>query len=733
MSKRIPILLGFILLGLALWLQVTSVEIIQRVIGRLENLAYDMQLRTKLATHQHALQTSVVIADIDDKSLDAEGHWPWPRSKIAELVQRLQEAGVVVIAFDMIYPEKEGNIADEVLKAINQNNLGAPSLVDILKKIQPYFDNDAKLAASLKLVDSVLGISFLPDHQVEGIIPSPLITLSTPIEKQLEFFSVYGYVANIPILATAAKRAGFINAYEDEDGVIRRVPLFLRYKDGLYPSLAFEAVRLYLLGTAKLVTAAYGNTKKLEGIKLDDYVIPTDDQAQAIVPYRGRSFTFPYYSVTDILHKKIPKDVLLGKIAFIGTSATGLGDLKSTSVQNVFPGVEIQATVADGILSHNFSYKPAWSLGAEIFLTIFLGGLFAWIFPYCGPRLLALMIIIVPAALIFGNNWLWEKTGLIIAIFIPILLTFGLALLNVLYGYLFETRKREQLKSIFGQYVPEEHIDEMLKSTGSYGMYGEDREMTVLFADIRNFTSISENLSATQLKEMLNEFFTPMTEVIFKHHGTIDKYVGDLIMAFWGAPLRDKRHAQHAVAAALDMQKTIRALQPMLIERGWPEINMGIGLNSGIMSVGDMGSKFRRNYTVLGDAVNLASRVEGLSKFYGVNIMVTEKTEEHQRDFLFRMLDRVRVKGKVEGVVVYEAVSRKSEASLELIHEIELSNIALNFYFDGNWGKALELFTELKQVHPDVKFYKLYIDRLAEFEKNPPPSDWGGIYTHTSK
>jgi len=309
-----------------------------------------------------------------------------------------------------------------------------------------------------------------------------------------------------------------------------------------------------------------------------------------------------------------------------------------------------------------------------------------------------------------------------------------LAIMNLIYGYLFETRKRENLKEMFGQYVPAKHIDAMLKTQGNFDLSGEDREMTVLFADIRNFTTISEPMSAADLKQMLNEFFTPMTEIIFKYKGTIDKYIGDLIMAFWGAPLPDDKHAEHALSAALDMQKKVTELTPIFAARGWAEVNIGIGLNSGIMSVGDMGSKFRRNYTVLGDAVNLGSRVESLSKFYGAKIMVSEYTQKNQSDkFIFRQLDRVRVKGKKLGVGIFEALCRKEEASEELKKEIDLCNQAFDYYYKQNFSEAGRLFKELSDTHPDVKVYNLYLNRVAEFKETPPPADWDGVYIHTSK
>lgn len=734
MNKRIPILLGFLLVALAIWMQITNISYLEHFISRLENVAYDIQLRSYLLTHKTPFKSSVAIIDIDDKSLIKEGRWPWPRSKLAALISRAQEAGAVVVALDMFFSQPENNIAQTVEKSLAQNNPNTELTAPMFKKIMPLFDNDAILAASLKQIDSVLGVSFTPEVVANGIMAPPVLKLKTPAEKQLQFFNEEGYLGNIPVLQQAAKSSGFINAFADDDGIIRRAPLFLRYQDQLYPSLALEAVRLFLLSDIKLVTADYGDEMHLEGVMLGNYMIPTDQYGQVIVPFRGSSFTFPFYSATDVLNKKIPADALQGKIIFIGTSATGLGDLKPTSVQNIFPGVEIQATIADGILTNNFSYKPAWELGAEIFLTTLLGIVFALSFPFLGPRLITLVIICVPGFLIVANNWLWEETGVIISVFIPIVLGVLLALLNMIYGYLFETRKREQLKSIFGQYVPGEHIDAMLKtSDSSFGMYGEDRDMTVIFADIRNFTTISENLTATQLKDMLNDFFTPMTEIIFKHHGTIDKYVGDLIMAFWGAPLKDKRHAQHALSAALEMLEKVEQLKPALLARGWPEINIGIGLNSGLMSVGDMGSTFRRNYTVLGDAVNLASRVESLTKFYGVKLMTTEFTVKEQKNFVIRQLDRVRVKGKVAGIGIFEVICRKNQTTPELEKEIADSELALHYYFQREWTKSQTLFFALAKRYPTTRLYQLYLERLIDFEITPPPEDWGGIYTHLKK
>lgn len=734
MNKRIPIFIGFIILALAIWIQLTEVPSVRSMFIRLDNLSYDLELRTKLLGHKKITDGPVVIIDIDDKSLEVEGRWPWPRAKLADLVNRIREGGAVVIAFDMLFPEKQRNIADTVLDELKKQSLLTNDIDTSLKKIQPHFADDSIFATSLtQQIDVVLGMTFIPEQETVGTLPPPILTLQTPLEEDLGFIIVPGYIADIPILQDAAKKSGFLNVFPDADGIVRRVPLLIRYQNGLYPSLALQAVSSYLLSTVKLVTASYGNTIRLEGIQIGDRLVPTDTKAQVIIPFPGRSYTLPFISATDVLHNKVQPHALEGKIVFVGTSAIGLGDLHATAIQPVYPGVEIQADIAYGMLQNTFSYKPAWSLGAELVITTILGLIFIFTFPYLGPRVMGLLIITIPVGLVLTNNWVWSKTGFIFSIIVPMLLPVALAIVNILYGYLFETLRRERLKEMFGQYVPEEHIDEMLSAGGNYGLYGDDRELTVLFADIRGFTTISEPLSATQLKDLLNEFFTPMTEIIFKHRGTIDKYVGDMIMAFWGAPMKDKKHAQHALSAAVEMQTAVNKLHQIFAEKNWPEINIGIGLNTGVMSVGDMGSKFRRNYTVLGDAVNLASRVESLSKYYGVKIIVTENTQHNQKIFLFRQLDRVRVKGKKTGVTIFELLCRRSDASKELLKEIEQSEQAMNAYFNQEWETAQTLFQELHTSHPEVKLYKLYLERIAEFKNNPPPTEWDGVYVHTSK
>ena len=580
MHKRIPIFLGLLLTCIAIWAFLTSTPFIRNTFERLDNLGYDLELRTYIMAGNSTISNDIAIVDIDDASLKAEGHWPWPRWKLAKLVDDIQSQGATVIAFDIFLSESEPNIVDTLLEQLKKQNKLDPVIAADLIKNQALFDNDRILAESFAKSNVVLPLGFLPEDHTQNTLPNPTFVLTPKQHIDLGVIQARGYISNIPVLQDVAKGSGFINIFTDIDGIFRRAPLLMEYKNGLYPSLALQAVLTFLGQKVELVTPRYDQEIKLEGIKLGQQEILTDDKGQVYISFVGKSYTFPYYSATKVLNNALPNNTLLGKIVFIGTSATGLGDLKATAIQNPFPGVEIQATIANGLLLNDFSYRPAWTLGANLAITFIFGLMASLLFPYCGPRLISLIIVVLPATLLFINNWIWSNTGLILSFLIPVILVIVIALLNIIYGFLFETRKRERLKEMFGQYVPEKHIDEMLQSSGNYALHGEDREMSVLFADIRNFTTISETMAATELVEMLNTIFTPMTEIIFKHRGTIDKYVGDLIMAFWSAPLKDKYHARHAIQSAIDMQARVLALKPIIAEKKWPEIKIGIGINS---------------------------------------------------------------------------------------------------------------------------------------------------------
>jgi adenylate cyclase len=331
------------------------------------------------------------------------------------------------------------------------------------------------------------------------------------------------------------------------------------------------------------------------------------------------------------------------------------------------------------------------------------------------------------------NYWLWLHQGISLMLTTSLLLIFLVGMYNLSLGFFKANSQKKMIKSIFDQYVPPAHIDKMLADPDSVNLDGERKVMTVLFSDIRSFTSISESLSASELKNLLNKYFNPITKSIFDHKGTIDKYVGDMVMAFWGAPLDDPQHAENALNAALDMQVITERLRGEFKNVGLPEIHVGIGLNTGSMSVGDMGSEYRRSYTVLGDAVNLGARLESLTKFYGVECLVSENTKEHCPSHVFRFIDRVKVKGKSEAITIYEPLNKQQLASTTLESESHLYQQAYQYYLDQDWSAAEQSFTKLMSEFTERKIYQIYLTRLSTLKEQPSTGKWDGVFTHTDK
>lgn len=730
-EKLIPILLGWIFTFSFAFLLYINPTLVSQATHFLENLTYDLKLRYTYKPLNP--NTPIAILDIDDKSLAAEGRWPWSRKKLATLIQKLYEKNATVIAFDMIFSEKELNLAQELLKTLS--NQKKNSTIDAeLKSLEPLFDYDKQLADTLKKGETVLAFSFHPSKISEGAAPTPLLTLLP--EQKLSLPKKLGYLSNIPILQQAAKKTGFINASLDSDGVIRYSPLICLYENGIYPSLALQATSLYLLQNHfALITHPYlKNEFVLEGIQLEDRVIPTDPWGRILVPFRGPPYSFTYLSATDLLHDQIPRKKIANKLIFIGTSAIGMGDLFPTAIFPVFAGAEIHASIAAGILEGYLPYKPAWGKGLSLACALGVGLVGAFIFPFLGPISNTFSFLLFSLGLGSFELILWRNYNLVVSLAAPFLTLFFLYLLNILYGYFVEKRKRKEIKQMFGQYVPPSYLEVMLKTKKKFDLQGENKELTVLFTDIRGFTSLSEKLSASQIKEFLNEYLTPMTQVIFDHQGTIDKYVGDMIMAFWGDPLPDTQHASHAVSTALAMQKKLQELSKSFEQKRQLTIQAGVGINTGMMNVGDMGSQFRRAYTVLGDAVNLASRLESLTKYYHIWIIVGEATQKQAKEFIFHTLDKVQVKGKKQSVRIYEPICHKQELNETLQKKLHLHEEALKAYWSKEWESAKELFQKLIDLSPERKlFYQIFQERIQGFERSPPPPDWDGTHILESR
>lgn len=707
-------------------------------INRLENFTYDVRLNLMMPA---TLDERIVIIDIDEKSLQEQGRWPWGRHKLAQMLDKLfEEYKVKVLGFDVVFAEKDDSSGLKSLEEIGDSHLKSDTnfraLVD---QLRPKLDYDQLFADSIKGRNVVLGFYFLPQgrSQISGELPPPSFVDGSFKGKSIAFSIAEGYGANLPVLQKNAIAAGHFNPDPDEDGISRKVPMLMSYQGNYYEALSIAVARI-ALGVDKPqagfaeglgVNAKYAG---LEWLKLGDKRIPVDENVAALIPYRGKQGSFPYVSASDVLNGKVSPEVLKDKIVLVGTTAPGLMDLRATPVQNVYAGVEIHANMIAGILDQNIKERPGYTLGAEFVMLLLAGLLLALLLPVLNPLWATALTAGILTVSVLFNLVVWQMGNLVLPL-APVLLLIGLIyVLNMSYGFFVESRGKRQLAGLFGQYVPPELVDEMSKDPDAFSLEGESRELTVLFSDVRGFTTISEGLDPKELTLLMNEFLTPMTHVIHHNRGTIDKYMGDAIMAFWGAPLHDPEHASHAVKAGMEMIERLNALQNEFSARGWPEIKIGVGLNTGEMTVGNMGSEFRMAYTVMGDAVNLGSRLESLTKNYGVYMIVSEFTKDKAPEYLYRELDIVRVKGKDKPVAIYEPICLQGHEDKAIKDELKLYRETLKLYRSQNWDLAELQFLNLHKMSARY-LYQMYAERVAYFRQNPPGQDWDGVFTFQTK
>nr|AEI30292.1 adenylate/guanylate cyclase with Chase sensor [uncultured microorganism] len=738
-QKALPIISGLCILGAAFWFETAPQPTISIVRDRLNSLIYDLRMQFSVIGKPplKPSQTDIAIVDVNEQSLKEEGRWPWQRDKIAKLLQKLREDGAVVVAFDVVFAEPERNLADQILEELITEGVVNPKFSKDVRSYQKYLDNDQEFSDVIaEKNDVVLGFVLSDDPaNVIGELPQPIMTLTPSEEERADLNQLPGQIANLPLLQKSAKKGGFVTTLTDGDGIIRHAPLVIEHGVGVYPSLGLAAVmQFYYLDNVGLNFVELDNALALTDITLGKKSIATDAFGQVLVPYRGPSHTFPYYSASDVLRDKVDPKLLENKIVFVGASAIGLGDLHATPFETSYPGVEIHATVADAIINHSFASVPDWSLGARVFALFVLGVLMAFLLPF----LSLIWVIIVPTVIAFSiaslSIWLYNHMNIYISTISVYLMLAGVVMVNIIHALIFESRKRMQLKEMFGQYVPPAHVEKMSESNTKYSFEGESRDMSVLFADIRDFTKISESLEASQLKGLLNDYFTPMTKIIFDHSGTIDKYVGDMIMAFWGAPMENKNHALDAVLAGFAMLKMAEVMSNQFQNIGVDKIQIGVGINSGLMNVGDMGSTYRRSYTVLGDAVNLASRLESSTKFYHANFIISQNTLDGcHGEIIARHLDRVKVVGKEKAIEIYQPICLKSEATPEILSELSRQAAAEALYFEAKWDDAYQAYEELLADYPDCALYRIYAERIKELQSQGTVDPWDGCYVRVSK
>ncbi len=732
------LLTSFILLGFLLHLNgFWTISLIEQV----ERLTYDSRVRS---SQQNTVEQRVAIIDIDEKSMQAEGQWPWPRRKLAALVDILhQHYNVASMGFDTVFPEPDGHSAVRWLDELAQDPVGdQPAVKQWVQQRRSQWDDDLILAQALARHQPVLGFVFKGSAEAEtqqGLLPPPLVEGVRRMPAAYLIASAYS--GNIAPLQSATPYGGFFdNPTLDSDGIFRRVPLLQQHQDAIYGSLALMSLaRALRQGNndveIELEYDARGGPRtalNLEALRIGPYRVPVDENAAVLVPYRGPQGSFPYYSVTDILNKRIAPEELQGRIVLLGTSAAGLKDTRTTPVGIAYAGVEIHANIISGILDDRIKIKVPYLVGIETTMLLFIGLLFTLLFPRVSPLWGTAMVLGLTLGLVVLASSVWHGANFVLPLGSPLLFMVALVLAQMTYGYFVESRAKREVSRLFGHYVPPELVSEMAQDSLAAEMRSDSREMSVLFSDVRNFTSISEKLDPVELTNLMNEFLTPLTEVIHTHRGTIDKYMGDAVMAFWGAPLPDEVHARRALQAAVGMVECMNRLTEEFRARGLPELRIGVGVNTGVMSVGNMGSQFRMAYTVLGDAVNLGARLEGLTKQYGVSIICGDNTRRQVDDWVYRDLDLVRVKGKDKPVAIFEPLGLRGELDDVRRKELRQYRDALMAYRNQAWDQAELQFHQLKKAE-NLKIYQVYLDRIEIFKRMPPGPDWDGVFTHTSK
>lgn len=734
-TKWIEFILGLICALLVLLALLFNIPVFSSLILQLEGKIYDQII--SLNWHSKPENPNVVIIDIDDKSIEKEGRWPWPRDKMARLLNKLKENGVVTIGLDIVMSEAETNYALALIEKLrpfsNKITKNQKQLLTTLNSIATQVDNDQSLVNVLRDQTVVLGFFFHNSEDIKkGTLPTPLRdSENKPLTANgLSVYQFMSFNGNLTAFVMAAPNGGFVTNLPDKDGIIRHALLLANYNNKLYPSLSLAIAMNYLLtNNISLIK----HNKQLIGIELDGTRIPTNSNGQILIPFWGKPGTLNYYSATDVLNNQFKPEELAGAIAVIGSSITLLSDLHHTPVAQLFPGVEMVGNIVKGLIGQKITWEFDWrSFQGKLYLILF-GLIFAILFPLfgiIGKLIISLTTIIAiltgTVALFIFNNIYIPPAFLLTIITLQTLISFS-------YSYITENKQKRTIRKLFGQYVPKEYVEELIEHPGHYSMEGLNREMTVLFTDIRSFTTVSETLDAAGVKLLLNSFFTPMTKIIFDHRGTIDKYVGDMIIAFWGAPIEDKKHASHAILCSLAFFEHLPKINASLLEQGLPAVNIGVGIATGPMNVGDMGSEFRRAYTVLGDTVNLASRLESLTKFYQVNILASDKTRSGSNNILWRPVDKVAVKGRKRPLTIYQPLGNVTEASEKLLRELKTYETALAHYYKQDWLKAEKLFNKLKNENPEIYLYQMYIERIFSFKTTPLLPDWDGVYVHTSK
>lgn len=682
-------------------------------------------------------ERAVVIVDIDDVSLERLGQWPWPRTRLADLITALAKLEAVSIAFDVVFSEPDRvspQMAAELFRGLDEETRA---------KLRQLPDSDELMAQAMRTTKVILGESGLPAIPApQNAPPVPYGVASLGNDPKPFLLNFPGLLRNIPVLEKAAAGHGLFSIRPERDGIVRRVPVVMLAQNRIVPSLTFEVLRVATGSPTILIRT---DDAGLRSVRIPGFELPTDSHGQVWLHF-ARHDRELYVSAADVIEGRAPREKISGKLVFVGASAVGLSDLKTTANEPAMPGVEVHAQVLESMLTNATLTLPNYALPLELIVSTIIGLLAIAFVPVMGPRLLlvfgASISILLPAA-----SWYeFKQNKLLIDFTFPLFSAALIYLLLLFSNYLKEQTQRQRIRSAFGQYLSPVLVEQLAQKPDKLVLGGERREMTILFSDMRGFTSISELFKddPQSLTALMNSFLTPLTNAIIENSGTIDKYMGDAIMAFWNAPLYDSDHEVHACQAALEMLERLDRLNKERQEQArssgtrFIPLEIGIGINTGTCVVGNMGSNLRFDYSVLGDSVNLASRLQGQCKSYGVPIIVGQTTARALGDkFAIAELDFVAVKGKSEAELIYAIVGGHNAAtSIGFRKWQDINSEILTHYRKREWKLALSGIERSRAADEDCQFEalrKLYVERIERYQVDPPPADWDGSYSLETK
>lgn len=691
--------------------------------------------------------SKIVLAVVDEKSLENEGKWIWPRVKIADLVNKLSKFGARVIAFDIGFLEPDNKRMIQAINAIQEeakkSNVKNHVFDQFLKDLEHQSNNDQLLANAIINSNAkvVLGYFFHMEfpsskHYNDSEVRIHEENIRGSRHKFVRFASAEAQNApmieakmpqsNIKLISNTTDRSGFFNMLPDADGVVRRMPAVLKFNDMLYAPLSFMSASAYLDDPVSVNVAEHG----IEEIRIGQLAIPTDELGRILINYRGPEKTFSHISITDILNENISEHVVKDKIVIVGATAVGIFDLRVTPLGTVFPGLEIHANIVDSILANEFLTQPAWTAIFDIMAIIFAGIILGMVLPRAGVVSGAAAGIILFFGYIFLCQYLFSAKGLILNMVYPLAVILVIYVAITAYRYLSESKQKRFIKDAFSTYLAPSVVSQLIQSPEKLVLGGEKRIITAFFSDVQGFTGIAEKLTPPELVELLNEFLTEMTDIVLSYEGTVDKFEGDAIIAFFGAPNPLENQEEVACMACIDMQKKLSQLRLKWNSEEKPELKMRMGLCTGPAVVGNMGSKNRMDYTMMGDTVNTAARLEGTNKAYGIYTLVSESTYKATGDKIIgREIDYVYVFGKKDPLKIYEIVGYSDDVDDSIRETLASYGKGLNAYRDRNWNEAIHCFNQVLGSSPGDGPSLTMLARCNTYKENPPPEDWNGAFT----